>query len=187
MPSAKTRETVRLRPPRCVDAEPLWEAIRESRKELSRWMAWLHPRYGVADAPEWIARGARGRRLGTELDFLVVDDAKRILGTCALNQIRPEHRLANLGYWIRTSAAGRGVATAAVRQIAELAFRETDLVRLEIVVAEGNRASQKVAEKSGALFEGVVGDRILIRGELSDARMYALLRSRWKKTSERSP
>lgn len=175
-----------LRPPRPSDAEALFDAIRESKAELARWMSWFRPRYGIADAREWISRSTRGRRLGTEHNFLILDADERILGTCALNQIRPDNRMANLGYWIRTSSAGKGVATAAVREIAEFAFRETDLARLEIVVEVSNRASQRVAEKSGAIFEGVAHDRIVIRGEAHDARMYALLRSRWKRRSSRS-
>lgn len=174
-----------LRPPRPSDAEALFDAIRESRAELSRWMSWFRPRYGIADAREWISRSTRGRHRGTEHNFLIVAGDQRILGTCALNQIRPENRMANLGYWIRTSSAGRGVATAAVRQIAEFAFRETDLARLEIVVETSNQASRRVAEKSGAVFEGVAHDRIVIHGKSSDARMYALLRSRWKRRSSR--
>lgn len=175
-----------LRPPRSSDAAALLEAIRESKAELSRWMSWFHPRYGIADAREWIFRSTRGRRQSTEHNFLIVDDAKRILGTCALNQIRPEYRTANLGYWIRTSSAGRGVATAAVGEIAKFAFRETDLARLEIVVEISNRGSQRVAEKSGAIFEGVAHDRIVLHGKSFDARMYALLRSRWKRRASRS-
>jgi ribosomal-protein-serine acetyltransferase len=96
-----------------------------------------------------------------------------------LNQLRPEHRLANLGYWVRTSATGRGVATAAVRQLARFAFRETDLIRLELVVAADNAASHRVAEKADALREGPAHDRLYIHGKAHDAVVYALLRSRW--------
>jgi len=167
-----------LRPPRAEDATPLFEAIRESRLELMRWMSWCHSEYGVEDAAKWIARSAAARETGAEHNFLAVDARSRILGTCGLNQIRPEYRLANLGYWIRTSATGSGVATEIVVRLADFAFRETDLARLEIVVAVDNVASRRVAEKSGAIFEGVASDRIFIHGAAHDAAMYALLRSR---------
>ena len=90
----------------------------------------------------------------------------------------PLHRFANLGYWVRSSAAGRGVAPAAVRLLADWAFRETDLLRLEIVAAVGNRRSQRVAEKAGAIREGVLRDRLLLHGQPHDVVIYAILRLR---------
>jgi RimJ/RimL family protein N-acetyltransferase len=86
------------------------------------------------------------------------------------------NRFANLGYWVRTSAMGCGVAPAAVRLVAEYAFRETDLIRLEIVCAVGNLRSQRVAEKIGAVREGVLRSRLLLPTGPSDAVMYNLLR-----------
>jgi ribosomal-protein-serine acetyltransferase len=176
--SSSVERPLTLRPPRAEDAALVFEGIRESRPELMKWMSWCHAGYGIEDAAEWIARSVASYETGAEHNFLVVDAASRILGTCGLNQIRPDNRLANLGYWIRTSATGSGVATEAVVRLAEYAFRETDLARLEIVVAVDNAASRRVAEKSGAIFEGVAGDRIFIHGAHTDAAMYALLRSR---------
>jgi ribosomal-protein-serine acetyltransferase len=179
---------IELRPPRLSDAPAILDAVRESRAELSRWMTWCQPKYGLAEARAWIRRAASGRRRGTAYEFVIVDaDAEagprgtdRILGSCGLNQIRPADRLANLGYWVRTSEAGRGIATSAVLRVAEFAFRETDLARLEIVVAVENAASQRVARKVGAIVEGVARDRIFVGGQASDAAMNVLLRSRWK-------
>src|SRR5262249_23746632 len=111
-----------------------------------------------------------------EYNFAVVDKDGRILGGCGLNQIRPEHRLANLGYWVRTSETGHGVATAAVRELQRFAFTQTNLIRLEIVVAVHNIASQRVAEKSGAIREGRLRARLVLHGKPHDAALYALLR-----------
>ena len=171
---------IRLRPPRLADASELLAAIDESREELSRWMTWCHPEYGLADSRAWIRRSAAARRRNAAYEFVIEDAGDgRILGTCGLNQIRPESRLANLGYWVRSSEAGRGVATAAVLAIAEFAFHGTDLARLEIVVAVDNEASRRVARKAGAIFEGIARDRIFLAGGASDAAMNVLLRSRW--------
>jgi len=165
-----------IRPPRIEDAGPLYEAIHESRAELSTWMSWCHAGYGPEDAASWIERSIAAGASGSEHNFLVLDAGSQILGTCGLNQIRPENRLANLGYWVRSSAAGSGVAAEAVALVAEYAFRETDLARLEIVVAVDNARSRRVAEKAGATFECVARDRIFIHGANVDAAMYVLLR-----------
>lgn len=160
------------------DAEPVLEAARESTAQIFPWMPWCHPAYSLDESRTWIEHCEKAWEQETEYHFVIVDDANLVLGGCGLNQLRPEHRVANLGYWVRTSATKRGVATAAVREVAEFAFRETNLVRLEVVVAIGNVASHRVAVKVGALREGLAHDRLYAHGKSHDAIVYALLRSR---------
>ncbi|HJR51618.1 MAG TPA: GNAT family protein, partial [Gemmatimonadales bacterium] len=100
----------------------------------------------------------------------------RYLGGCGISQISATNRFANLGYWVRASAMGRGVAPAAARLAAEFAFQHTDLVRLEIVCAVGNVRSQRVAEKLGAVREGVLRSRLFLPSGPSDAVMFSLVR-----------
>jgi RimJ/RimL family protein N-acetyltransferase len=129
----------------------------------------------MAEAEEWVRSRAALRAEGVEYDFVIVDESGRFLGACGVNQINRVHRFGNLGYWVRTSATGRGVATEAVRQATRFAFAEADLVRLEIVCAVGNTRSQRVAEQAGAMREGVLKNRLILRGQPVDAVMYALL------------
>jgi ribosomal-protein-serine acetyltransferase len=165
-----------IRPYEPEDAPALWEAVRESVGEVSRWLPWCHAQYSLSDANEWIrARGPLAAE-GREYTFAIVGGNGRFLGGCGLNQINRIHRCGNLGYWVRTSATRRGVATEAVRQVARFAFRSTDLVRLEILCALGNEASQRVAEHAGAMREGVLRHRLVIHGRPVDAVLYSLVR-----------
>ena len=154
----------------------MWEAARESCTEVFRWLPWCHPQYSMAEAEEWIRSRPPLAAEGREYSFAIVGEDGRFLGGCGLNQINRIHRFANLGYWVRTSATGRGVATTAVRQVADFAFQDTDLVRLEIVCAVGNERSQRVAERAGAIREGVLRHRLLVHGQPVDAVMYGLVR-----------
>jgi len=163
---------------RAADADALLEAVLESVDRVSPWLPWCHLAYSLEDSRVWIAHCEDAWQAATEYNFAIVDEAGRLLGGCGLNQLRPEHRLANLGYWVRTSATGRGVATTAVRALADFAFRETDLVRLELVVAAGNETSHRVADRVGALREGIAHDRLYVHDRAHDATVYALLRSR---------
>ena len=165
-----------IRPYAPEDAQTLWEAARESVVEVHRWLPWCHPQYSMAEAEEWIRSCGPLATEGREYSFAIVGTDGRFLGGCGLNQFNRIHRFANLGYWVRTSATRHGVATAAVRQVADFAFRHTDLVRLEIVCAVGNNASQRVADRSGAVREGVLRNRLLLRGQPVDAVMYSLVR-----------
>ena len=92
------------------------------------------------------------------------------------NQVNRLHRFGNLGYWVRTSATGRGVAREAIRQLANFAFQNTELVRLEVVCAVGNIRSQRDAGGAGALREGVLRRRLMLHGKPVDAVMYSFVR-----------
>jgi RimJ/RimL family protein N-acetyltransferase len=168
----------RLRPYAADDAAELFEAARESIAEVYPWLPWCHPGYTLAEAEEWARSRAALAASGEEYNFVVAGPDDRFLGGCGLNQVNRAHRFANLGYWLRTSATGRGVATEVVRLLREFAFAHTDLVRLEIVCAVGNVRSQRVAERAGAFREGVLRDRILLHGRPVDAVMYSLVRPR---------
>ena len=85
------------------------------------------------------------------------------------------HNFANLGYWVRTSRTGQGIATAAARLVAEFGFAELRFTRLEIVAAVRNIASQRVAEKVGATREGIERNRHVVHGRIHDAVMYSLI------------
>jgi ribosomal-protein-serine acetyltransferase len=157
------------------DAEEMHAAALESVAEVYRWMAWCHERYSLDEARQWIAVQEELAKQGMAYEFAIFDEAGRFLGGCGINQISKANRFANLGYWVRTSAMGRGVAPAAARLVAEYAFRAADLIRLEVVCAMGNARSQRVAEKLGAVREGVLHSRLLPTGA-SDAVMYSLVR-----------
>ena len=175
-PSGVSVAVCSLRIYRPDDATGLWEAARESVAEVSLWLPWCHAGYSMNEAIEWADSRAQLAADGREYHFAIVGTDGRFLGGCGLNQINAAHRFCNLGYWVRTTATGRGVATEAVRQMAAFAFENTDLIRLEIVCAVGNHRSQRVAERAGARREGVLRSRLVLRGQPIDAVMYSLVR-----------
>jgi RimJ/RimL family protein N-acetyltransferase len=159
-----------------TDVDELFRAMLESRGEISPWMVWCHPDYSMDDASSWIQTTIAAHEAKTSFDFAIFDESGTFAGACGINRINPIDRFANLGYWVRTSQSGRSIAPAAVLKLAEWTFANTDLNRLEIVAAVGNTKSQRVAEKVGALREGVLRNRLLIGGAPTDAVMYSLVR-----------
>jgi RimJ/RimL family protein N-acetyltransferase len=113
---------------------------------------------------------------GEAYDFAIIDRSDGVyLGGCGLNHINKFDCFANLGYFIRSSRAKRGAATAATLLLARFGFAELKLHRIEIVVAVGNVASQRVAAKVGAKQEGVLRKRLVVRDNVYDAVMFSLL------------
>ena len=170
-----TDEVILLRQYREGDAAQLFGAVRESIAEVSRWLPWCHENYSIAESREFVA-SRRDASQGDEwYSFAVFEKSSgAFVGGVGLNFINRVHQFANLGYWVRTSATGRGFATRATRLAARFGFEQLGLHRIEIVAAVNNLPSQRVAEKAGALREGVARKRLLIRGESQDAVVYSI-------------
>jgi len=60
---------------------------------------------------------------------------------------------------------------------ARFAFEKIKLIRAEIVIAVGNEASKRVAEKIGAHYEGILLNRMTVGKNIYDAHMFSLLPS----------
>ncbi|MFC2069614.1 GNAT family N-acetyltransferase [Chloroflexota bacterium] len=174
-----TNGSVLLRPYRRSDTDLLHEAVRESVTEISPWMPWCHADYSAAEAGEWVKSRAEVWEKGTEYDFTIIDTLDgSFLGGCGLNhvnQFAQSPGIANLGYWVRTGKTKRGVATTATKLLAEFGFKELHLQRIELVIAIANKASQRVAEKAGATREGILSNRLLLDGKISDAVLFSLI------------
>lgn len=70
---------------------------------------------------------------------------------------------------------GHGACTAAVKALMKEAFNVWNFQRLEIAVAENNVASCRVAEKAGALFEGIMKNKLRLRDKPIAAKCYSML------------
>ena len=158
------------------DAPAIWKAARESLTELEPWMPWAHRNYAIEETRSWLAVQLQAFHQRTTFEFAITTDDGEYLGGCGLNQIDVMNQRANLGYWVRSSATGKGVATAATQLTRDWGFANTDLDRLEVLIAVGNAASRRVAEKSGAVYEGILRSRLLVHGTRHDAAMYAFVR-----------
>jgi ribosomal-protein-serine acetyltransferase len=163
-----------LRPFRLEDAAQLYCAVRESLKELKPWMSWATDGYTELTAREYITI-ARARWEEHSFYAFAILRAGELLGACTLSSIHPLYRFCNLGYWVRTSCHGQGVAGRAAQLAARFAFEHLGLIRMEIVIAVGNLASLRVAEKIGAHDEGILLNRIVVGKSIYDAHMYSLV------------
>ena len=83
---------------------------------------------------------------------------------------------AELGYWLGEPFWGKGVMSAAVRQICAEAFEKFDIVRIYAEPFAHNAASRKVLQKAGFTLEGIMKDSVCKNGEIFDSCMYALLK-----------
>ena len=84
---------------------------------------------------------------GTVAYYVLVAEDGSVLGRFNLYRFRDG--TAELGYRVAQHVAGRGVATAAVRELCQLAAARHGLRTLRAATARENAASQKVLAKAG--------------------------------------
>lgn len=164
-----TADGLTLRPPTSRDAPAISAAVRSSLAELEPWMPWATSAYGDAAARAWIS-GA----LGDVHRFVMMVDGE-VVGSCGLNKLDDLNRSANLGYWVRSDRAGNGYATTATELVAEYGFAVAQLHRMEVIMSVRNEASRRVAEKAGAVYEGVARGALLLLGEFHDAHVWSFV------------
>jgi ribosomal-protein-serine acetyltransferase len=108
--------------------------------------------------------------------FSILDaSTNQVVGFVFLNHVDRLYQMANLGYQVRTSRMGEGIATAAARLAARYGFEKLGFQRIEIVVRKDHIPSLKVAEKLGAVREGLLRNRLQLHGSAYHAYMYSLI------------
>ncbi len=168
---------LRLRPPRRSDTGPLHAGIVETLPDLIKWLPWAREGHTRADTRRYIrgARMALARRSAYEFIIEEIETGDPI-GVTSLHRIDWIRRSAGVGYWIRRSRWGRGLATEGVGALIDRGFRVYHLHRLEAHVALENHASQRVVEKLGFEREGVAREVEFVNGRYLDHIQYSLLR-----------
>lgn len=169
-------EIILLRQYQLNDIPMIVEAVRESAAELKPWISWCQHEYTEEQARVWLESLPESWEKGISYDFAMIDSTDRsYLGGCGINHIRWIYQFANLGYWVRTDRTGQGIASRVVPLLTRYAFEHLGLKRVEIVVAVGNKASQRVAQKAGAVREGILRNRVVIGENVYDAVMHSLI------------
>ena len=125
----------------------------------------------------WLESYDEGRREGTREAFAIVDADGGFLGFAAAVRIEAETQTAELGYIVAAAARGRGVASAALRELSAWAFSELAALRLELLIGVENVASKRVAERAGYTLEGTLRSLQVKPGVRGDMEIWSRLAS----------
>jgi ribosomal-protein-serine acetyltransferase len=168
--------SIAVRPYQLGDAQRVFEAISESLADVTPWLRDLGSVRSITEVEAFIAAQPENWTKGIAYNFAITDlEGSDILGGCGLTQVHPNHRFANLYYWVRSSRTREGVASRTTRLAARFGLETVGLQRIEIVVEVTNTASLRVAEKAGAHREGILRNRLNSYGVPRDAVMFSLI------------
>ncbi|MFG3140546.1 GNAT family N-acetyltransferase [Streptomyces sp. NPDC048211] len=165
---------VRLRPVNVADAGPLAESMTRSRAYMKPWEPARPDSFYTEEGQRERLEGLLADyAAGRVMPWVLCDAQDRAIGGFNLNaMVLGPFRSATLGYWVDVDYAGRGLATAAVRLICEIARDELRLHRVEAGTVLDNTASQRVLAKCGFEEFGLAPRYLHINGEWRDHRLF---------------
>jgi RimJ/RimL family protein N-acetyltransferase len=181
LPPSFSSPRLEMRSPRAGDGAVMLPALQESLPQLRRFLAslpWVAAD-PTSESTEIFCRNSQANFLARkDFPFLIFEkDGGRFAGVIGLH--RPDWNVpkVEIGYWVRTSCAGKGLVTEAANAVCEYAFLHFNALRLEIVTDEANVESRRVAERAGFVLEGIQRNhRRSPDGSLRNTCLYARLR-----------
>ena len=179
MPEQPTLHTPRLllRPFTLADAADV-RRLAGAREIASTTAVIPHP-YEDGMAEQWIGTHAPALAEGRSITYAItLAETGELCGAIGLS-LAPEHRRAELGYWIGVPYWGRGYCTEAALAVRDFGFGELGLHRIEAVHLARNPASGRVMQKIGMRHEGTLREHMLKWGVFETIECYAVLRSEW--------
>ncbi|HVU12512.1 MAG TPA: GNAT family protein [Phototrophicaceae bacterium] len=171
-------ERLLIRAPQPGDGPAINAAVVESIAELRPWMPWAQTTQSVAESETFAREGALHYRNHEDLPMLIFRKSDGLyVGGSGMHNLAWSVPRFEIGYWVRTSAAGQGYITEAVKGIAALAFDKLGAVRLEIRCDARNERSAAVALRSGFTLEARLRkEGRAPDGSLRDTLIFARLR-----------
>jgi [ribosomal protein S5]-alanine N-acetyltransferase len=159
------------------DAPALARLARENRENLAPYEPQRAESYFTdAGHAAVVADLLRDHERGVTLPHVILDAAGDVAGRVTVNHIvRGPFRSASVGYWVDAAHRSRGLATAAVASVKEIAFGELGLHRLEAGTLLSNVASQQVLRRNGFVPFGVAQDYLHIGGRWQDHVLFQAL------------
>lgn len=161
------------------DAPALTDLVRANRDFLAPWEPARDEDYFTVDGQRAVVRDALERHSrGSALPHVILDESGRVTGRVMLNGIvRGAFQSCSLAYWVNADDNGRGLATAAVREMVRTAFEDLRLHRVQAETLLHNVRSQRVLERNGFVRYGVAPAYLHIAGRWQDHAVYQVVRS----------
>jgi [ribosomal protein S5]-alanine N-acetyltransferase len=114
----------------------------------------------------------------------ILDSAGRLVGRININGItRGAFQSASIGYWVSHSHNGRGLASAAVAEVIDIAFKGLGLHRLQAETLLNNVASQRVLIRNGFRPFAVAPSYLKIAGEWQDFVLFQIINENYADTN----
>lgn len=165
------------RPLDLKDVDALTAAYVTNRQFLAPWQPLRPDSYFTeAGQREAIETLLAQKEMGSAVPLVILDSGGVVVGTLTLASIiRGAFQSCSVGYWLTERSQGQGLATAALREAAGIAFGELRLHRIQAETLKHNLLSHRVLQRVGFEQYGEAPAYMHIAGKWQDNVLYQLL------------
>lgn len=166
---------------RKIEAEDLDDIFEFSSDPfVAHHMTWEVNRTKEETWEKFLKRALAGYEKGQSGDAAIIfKKTRKVIGTCSYIDWSNQHNSAEIGYVLNRHYWGFGYATEAVKELIKFGFEHMQLNRIQGRCDHDNFASEKVMQKSGMLFEGILRKSEFIKGEFRDTKVFSILREEY--------
>lgn len=158
---------------RIENASELFRIINDSREHLAKWLPWVDFVRCDDDERHIVEQWLYEMQMRTAIHFCInIND--QIVGLASTHQIDWMNQRTSIGYWIKNDMMNKSIATEATAVLMGYLFEKLKIHRIYIQAATGNAASNRVIQKLGYKFEGVLRDNERIGDRFVDHNIYGM-------------
>lgn len=156
------------------DAEDIFEYAQDP--EVTRYLSW-DPHKSIEDSIRFIEFMLEKYKIEGYGDWGIEYKEKgKLIGTCGYTWWDRKNSKAEIGYVLSRKYWNMGLMTEAVKEIIKFGFEKMFLNRIQARCIVENFASERVMQKVGMKFEGILREDIFLRGKYWDTKLYSILR-----------
>lgn len=162
-------------------AEAIFKAIDQNRKFLRKWLPFIDFTHKVADTEKFV-QSILEKPVDRRDEVYAIWYKHEFAGLIGFKDADRINDKIEIGYWLVEKMTGKGIATAAVRKMVNLAFRNMDINRIQIRCGVGNEKSSAIPWRLGFSFEGIERNGERHNHSYIDLEVFSLLKREWTET-----
>jgi len=171
-------ERLRLRKLSIRDAGDLYEYA--SLPEVAEHVVWDYHR-NISDSMHFLRVVIKQYEDGVPSPWGIVHkEHGRLIGTIGYHIWNIPNGFAEVGYALSKDYWNNGYASEAFKEVIRFGFEKMNLNRVEATCKLPNTASERVMQKCGLTYEGILRKRLFAKGEYHDLKFYSILKSEWE-------
>ena len=168
-------ETLYLEPLSMKHCKELYEGIVNDRDALTEFLEWVAHVKEETQIAQFIQFTIRQLNVEGQL-YCAIMKNDTCIGVINMQYWNRTARQTALGYWLFPKYHRQGIMTSVVHDFCVYLFTVKKIHRIELQIAEKNRASIGVARNVGFQFEGVKRDAELLHNQFVNHCTFSLLK-----------
>lgn len=158
--------------------ETIFTAIDQNRQFLRKWLPFVDFTHKVSDTERFV-RSILEKPSARRDEVYVIWYKHDFAGLMGFKEADRVNDKIEIGYWLIEKMTGKGIATAAVRKMVNLAFRNMEMNRIQIRCGVGNHKSSAIPLRLGFFLEGIEREGERHKQTYIDLEVYSLLKKEW--------